>query len=76
MTNTHDPAQTEAVAARVRAALESGDLAAFGSVLDDNVRWGGETDTPETCHSRAEVLDRLARQRAAGMATEILERAS
>jgi uncharacterized glyoxalase superfamily protein PhnB/ketosteroid isomerase-like protein len=73
MTHSQSSADTEAVARRVRAAFESRDLAAYGALLDDNVRWGGETDTPETCHTRAEVLERLASQRAAGVDTQLLE---
>src|SRR5258708_6774887 len=42
-------------------------------MLDDSVRWGGEKDTPETCHSRTHVLDRLARQRANGLETQVIE---
>jgi glyoxalase/bleomycin resistance protein/dioxygenase superfamily protein len=72
MTHT-DPDESELVAARLRTAIQSGDIAAFGAVLDDNVRWGGEADTPETCHNRAQVVERLSAQRAAGMETEILE---
>jgi hypothetical protein len=37
------------------------------------VRWGREDDTPETCHTRAQVLDRIGKQRAAGMQTQVLE---
>jgi hypothetical protein len=64
---------TEAAAARLRAAFESSDLAAFGAVLDDAVRWGGEEETPETCHSRAEVLERLATQRTNGLRIRVIE---
>ena len=42
-------------------------------MLDDNVRWGGEEDTPETCHTRGDVLSRLAHQRANGFQTRVLE---
>jgi ketosteroid isomerase-like protein len=73
MTHAYSPTENEAVAARVRAALESGDLAAFGALLDSEVRWGPETDTPETCHTRAQVLERLASQRAAGMHMQVFE---
>ena len=73
MTQAHDSTDVERVAARLRAALGSGDLAALASVLADNVRWEAETDTPDTCHGRAQVLDRLARQQTAGMVTEVLE---
>jgi len=67
------PDESELVAARLRTAIQSGDVAAFGDVLDDNVRWGGEVDTPETCHNRAQVVTRLSAQRAAGVETEIIE---
>jgi hypothetical protein len=73
MTQAHHPTDTEIVAAQLRVALESGNLTAYGAVLDDNVRWGGEEDTPETCHSRTHVLDRLARQRANGLETQVIE---
>jgi hypothetical protein len=72
MTQTNN-ADAEEVAARLRPAFESADVAAFGEVLDENVRWGGEDETPETCHTRAQVLERLAKQRAAGMRTQVLE---
>ena len=73
MTHAHNPTDAEAAAARLRAALESADLEALGAMLDDHVRWGGEEDTPETCHTRAEVLSRLARRRAGGLETRVLE---
>jgi ketosteroid isomerase-like protein len=63
----------EAVAAGLRAAFDSADLAAFGAVLDEHVRWGSEEDTAETCHTRAQVLERLENQRVAGMQTQVLE---
>jgi ketosteroid isomerase-like protein len=67
------PTDAEAVAARLRTVLESQDLAAYGDILAENVRWGPEGETPETCHSRAEVIARLTRQRAAGLQTRLLE---
>ena len=67
----HD--DTELVATRSRAALEARDLSALGALLDQDVRWGGPEDTPETCHSRADVLSRLARQLAAGVETQVNE---
>ena len=36
---------------RPRAAVQSGDLEAYGALRDDNVRWGGADETPETCVS-------------------------
>jgi ketosteroid isomerase-like protein len=69
--NAHTDSQS--VAVRLRAAMESQDLEAYGALLDDNVRWGPADETPETCHSRAQVLKRLATQRARGMQTQLLE---
>jgi catechol 2,3-dioxygenase-like lactoylglutathione lyase family enzyme/ketosteroid isomerase-like protein len=73
MSHAENSTESQAVAARLRAALQAGDLAAFGDMLDENVRWGGETDTPETCHTRAQVLERLTSQHAAGMQTHLIE---
>jgi ketosteroid isomerase-like protein len=73
MNQAHDHSDSETVAAQLRAAFESRDLAALGAVLDDDVRWGGEEDTAETCHSRAQVLERLAQQRANGVQTGVIE---
>lgn len=69
----HIHRETQVAAARLRAALESGDLDAFGALLDDNVRWGGAEETPQTCHTRTEVLNRLRQQRQAGLEVQVLE---
>jgi hypothetical protein len=45
-----------AIAERLRSAFEQQDLGILAGVLDSDVRWGGEEDTPETCHNRADVL--------------------
>jgi ketosteroid isomerase-like protein len=52
------------VAERLRAALDNGDLDAYGALLHDDVTWG---DTVDGCHGRDDVLNRLRRQRAAGL---------
>jgi hypothetical protein len=57
----------DAFTTRLRTALESGDLAAYGALLADDVRWG------TTCNSRAEVLKHLAAMRSAGMKTTLTE---
>jgi ketosteroid isomerase-like protein len=57
----------------LRAALESRDSDVFGALLADDVRWGGPEDTSETCHSREDVLKRLAGRSAAGVETTLLE---
>jgi ketosteroid isomerase-like protein len=54
----HIHREAQVAAASLRAALESGDLDAFGALLDDNVHWG-------TCNTRTEVLDRLRHLREA-----------
>ena len=64
---------TDAVAARLRAAFASRELAAFGALLDPNVRWGGAEETPETCHTRAEVLRRFSDMLSSGMQAEVVE---
>jgi ketosteroid isomerase-like protein len=60
-------------AARWRTAFAAGDVAALGALLDDNVRWGGPEETPQTCHSPSEVLRRLAGQAADGVKARIVE---
>jgi len=54
-------ASAEQVAARWQTAFGARDLAALETLLDEHVRWGGAEETPQTCHTRAEVLARLAR---------------
>lgn len=75
VSHTHMPGPDEArhVAERLRPALDSGDPAAYADLLDDNVRWGGAEETPETCHGRAQVLAWLEAQRASGLRTQLVE---
>jgi len=49
----------ETIAPRLRAAFERRDAAKLRDLLDPDVRWGGEEDTPDTCHNRAQVLARF-----------------
>src|SRR5467141_2722213 len=51
-----DRQDAQAIARRLTSALEARDLESLGDLLAPDVRWGGEEDTPETCHSRADVL--------------------
>ena len=60
------------LAERVRVALESRDVAAFGALMADDARWGDD-DAPNRCRSRADVTETLARGLAAGGDAEILE---
>ena len=48
--------EAQAIAERLRSAFELQDLDILAGVLDPDVRWGGEEDTPETCQNRADVL--------------------
>jgi hypothetical protein len=73
MSDEQYPDNMQVVAARLRAAVASNDLAAYGALLDEHVRWGGEEDTPDTCHNRTQVLEHLARQQRAGMRTTLLD---
>jgi ketosteroid isomerase-like protein len=54
-------------------AFESRDLAALGDLLADDVLWGGAEETSQTCHSRSDVLNRLAQQAAHGMTANVVE---
>jgi ketosteroid isomerase-like protein len=67
------PATSEPVAARWQAAFAAHDVATLSSLLDENVRWGGAEDTPQTCHTRSEVLARLAQQAAHGTTARVVE---
>jgi hypothetical protein len=57
---------TEAIAGRLTAALEEQDASALFHLLDPDVRWGPEEETPETCHNRAQAMAWFARLAAAG----------
>lgn len=60
------------IAARVRAALGAADLAAFGELLADDVRWG-EPGFPGSCRNRGDVLDLLRAGEEAGATASIGE---
>jgi ketosteroid isomerase-like protein len=61
------------VAEVLREALSHGDLELLGTVLAPDVRWGGEEDTPDTCHTREDVLAWYGRARAEGMGATLEE---
>lgn len=61
------------VAAGLRAAYESADLAALGELLHPDVRWGGEQDTPDTCHNRSDVLNWYGRVYQSGLRATVTE---
>lgn len=56
----------DALAERVRRALESADVSQFGELLDPNVRWGAPDDPTPSCQSRSDVLAWYGRGRATG----------
>ncbi|HEV8065151.1 MAG TPA: nuclear transport factor 2 family protein [Acidimicrobiales bacterium] len=57
--------EAERLAARVRRALESGDPAAYGELLDPKVTWGAPGYAP-TCRNRDQVLAWYRRGRDSG----------
>jgi ketosteroid isomerase-like protein len=61
------------VAAGLRAAYESADLDALGELLHPDVRWGGDEDTPDTCHNRSDVLAWYRRSYESGMRATVTE---
>jgi len=63
----------EALAERLRSALEAGDLGALAGLLDPAVRWGGEEDTEQTCRNRAEVLAWYEALHARGVRASVAE---
>jgi ketosteroid isomerase-like protein len=67
------PASAEQVAARWQTAFAAQDLLALEPLLDESVRWGGAEDTPQMCHTRSEVLARLAHQASQGATARVVE---
>jgi hypothetical protein len=66
-------ATAEQVAAGLRTAYETADLAALGELLHPDVRWGGAEDTPDTCHNRSDVLAWYRRGYESGMRATVIE---
>ena len=73
MTSADGVRKAEAIAARLRAALATDDLTGLRALLDPHVRWGGPEDTPDTCHTRSEVLTRLRGLLTSGAELEVVE---
>jgi SnoaL-like domain len=63
----------EALAERVRVALESADVSKFGELLDPNVRWGAPDDATPPCQSRSDVLAWYGRGRASGRRARVVD---
>jgi hypothetical protein len=66
-------ANAEATASRLTEAFTSGDLALLGPLLAADVRWGGEEETEQTCHSRSDVLSWYGQLQAAGVSAQITD---
>jgi hypothetical protein len=73
MTGVTSDGDLRVLARRLGAALESDDPQALGVLLHPRVRWGGEEETPETCHSRGDVLAWYGRLHAAGVRARVKE---
>lgn len=63
----------QSTAEKLRVALEEGDEDLLASVLDPAVRWGGDQETPETCHGRVEVIAWYRGLREAGVSATVEE---
>jgi SnoaL-like domain len=68
-----DTPEAQALAQRLRSAFETQDLSTLAGILDPDVRWGGEEDTPQTCHNRAEVLAWYGDLHARGFRATVVE---
>lgn len=55
------------------ARIDAGSLAGFTALLHPEVRWGGEEDTEDTCHSRADVTTWLGELLATGVVLRLHE---
>ena len=56
MTRAEDGGAMEELSRRVRLALEAADPAAFGELLDPDVRWGPPGARRPPCRNRRQVL--------------------
>ena len=63
----------EAIASKVRTALEAGDLASFSDLLDPHVRWGAPDDPSPSCQNRKQVLAWYQRGREAGVRARVTD---
>ena len=70
---TLEDSGANALATRVRVALESADVSQFGELLDPRVRWGAPDDPSPSCQSRDEVLAWYGRGRAAGRHAHVID---
>ena len=70
-----DTQEVQILARRLRSAFETRDLSTLADILDADVRWGGEEETPQTCHNRADVLAWYGGLHARGFRASVVEAA-
>jgi SnoaL-like domain len=63
----------EDLAEEIEAALSAEDLDRAAALLADDVRWGGDEDAEETCHTRSDVLAWYRRALAGGVKARHIE---
>lgn len=63
----------EELARQVRAAFESGDLAAFADLLHPDVQWGPPDDPTPPCRNRDQVLAWYRKGRESGTRAQVTE---
>jgi SnoaL-like domain len=61
------------IAESLRDAFEADDVTRVASLLASDVRWGGEEDTDDTCHTRDQVLAWYGRIRDRGVRARVTE---
>ena len=66
-------AALEAMAATLKAAFDQDDARRLAPVLAADVRWGGEGETPDTCHTDLEALAWYERLRLQGVGAQVEE---
>jgi len=66
-----DEPAIDAIAAKVRIALESADLRQFEALLDPQVTWGPPGDSAPPCRNRQQVLSWYAKGREAGRRAQV-----
>lgn len=65
------PNDMDAVAGRVRAALQEADLSTLADLLDPDVHWGAPDDPAPECQNREQVLAWYRQARDAGLRADV-----
>jgi len=68
-----EPLAVERLGERIRAVLDSADLAGFAELLAPDVRWGAPDSHDADCRSREEVVAWWSRGRQAGARARVTE---